>query len=313
MPEIIEEDEGFLNYICSENGILRKWLRLGADGWRLDVADELPDVFLDNLNKAVIKENPQAFILGEVWEDASNKISYNQRRRYLLGNQLDSVMNYPFANAIINFVSGGNADEICEVVETICENYPKPSLDLLMNHIGTHDTARIITVLGHQGEIGDRGWQSEQKLTESEYNLGKQRLYIASLLQYTLPGNPSIYYGDEVGLQGWKDPFCRGTYPWGNEDLELLKHYKTLGKMRQKNAVFKDGVYSTYKANLGLYSFFRTSKTHEVLVTVNRWYKPDSIEIPERFIGAKVLFGNKPQGTTLNLDGISFSVLSIKN
>ena len=312
LPEINEDDQGFLDYICGENGILRHWLRLGADGWRLDVADELPDVFLDRLNKAVLDENPNAYILGEVWEDASNKISYGSRRRYLLGDQLDSVMNYPFANAIINFVSGGNADEISEVVETICENYPKPSLDLLMNHIGTHDTARIITVLGHQGEMGDRQWQSAQKLSQSEYNLGRSRLYIASLLQYTLPGIPSIYYGDEVGSQGWADPFCRGCYPWGNEDLELLEHYKKLGKMRTNTKVFKDGVYNTYKARLGIYSFTRTSKTQEVLVTVNRWYKPDSIEIPESFIGAKVLFGNTPQGTTLNLDGISFSLLLIE-
>ena len=312
LPEINEDDEGFLEYICGKDGILRKWLRLGADGWRLDVADELPDVFLDRLNKAVREEKPDAFILGEVWEDASNKISYNERRRYLLGDQLDSVMNYPFSNAIIDFVQGGNADKICEVVETICENYPKTALDLLMNHIGTHDTARILTVLGHTGEIGDREWQSAQKLTESEYTLAKSRLYIASALQYTLPGNPSIFYGDEVGLQGWADPFCRACYPWGNEDLELLEHYKKLGAMRSKNEVFKDGVYSTYKAELGLFSFFRTSEKYEALITINRWYEKDTLTIPDRFKKAKVIFGKSPNGTLLTLDGISFSALLIK-
>lgn len=312
LPEINEDDEGFLEYICGENGILRKWLRLGADGWRLDVADELPDVFLDRLNAAITEENPNAFILGEVWEDASNKISYGERRRYLLGDQLDSVMNYPFANAIIDFVKGGNANKICEVVETICENYPKDALDLLMNHIGTHDTARVITVLGNDGEVGDRQWQSTKVLSESEYNLGKSRLYLASALQYTLPGNPSIFYGDEVGLQGWADPFCRATYPWGNEDTEILEHYRKLGAMRTNTKVFKDGVYSTYKAELGLYSFIRESESEEVLVTVNRWYKEDIMVLPERFKNAKVLFGKAPDGNLLTLDGISFSVLLIQ-
>lgn len=135
------------DYINGTHGIIRKWLALGADGWRLDVADELPDEFLENLRDAAKAEKPDAVILGEVWEDASNKEAYGQRRKYFQGHQLDSVMNYPFRNAILGFLTGADAANMMEIIMNIVENYPPQVLRLLMNHIGTHDTERAITVL----------------------------------------------------------------------------------------------------------------------------------------------------------------------
>jgi glycosidase len=154
--------------------------------------------------------------MGEVWEDASNKFSYGQRRRYLTGDQLDSVMNYPFAGAVIDFVRGAIAELFSTRIMTIVENYPKQVLDVLMNHISTHDTMRAITALaGESCEYRDRFWQSTHSLDDSAYRRGLHLMKMASALQFTLPGVPSIYYGDEAGMQGYKDPFNRCCYPWG--------------------------------------------------------------------------------------------------
>ena len=170
LPEVNEACSEYLDFITGENGVARKWLKLGASGWRLDVADELPDVFLDALNRAVKAEKPDAVLIGEVWEDATTKWAYGVRRRYLLGGQLDSVMNYPFARAVLNFARSGLAEGFQSAVLSIVEHYPKPALDVMMNHIGTHDTERAITkIMGESAQYHGREWQSQQKLTPEEY------------------------------------------------------------------------------------------------------------------------------------------------
>ena len=242
LPETNENDPSFTEFITGENGVIRYWMRRGAAGFRLDVADELPDAFLDRVRIAVKSENRNGYLLGEVWEDATNKISYGSRRRFLRGRQLDSVMNYPFANAIIDFVCGGNGKDFAETIMTVLENYPPQTLHNLMNHIGTHDTARILTRLAGEPINGrKRDWQAKQVLTEEQYNKGKKMLKLAALLQYTLVGLPSLYYGDEAGLSGYGDPFCRATFPWDNEDVELLGFYKKLGAARKNCSAFKQG------------------------------------------------------------------------
>ena len=229
LPEVNENDQNFTEFITGESGVLRYWLKKGIKGFRLDVADELPDKFLDNIRIALKTESEDNFLLGEVWEDATNKISYDSRRRFLRGKQLDSVMNYPFSNAIIEYLQGGNSRNLIDTVLEILENYPPQSVKLLMNHIGTHDTARILTLLG-KGKIEstDREWQSKQHLTDDEYKKGVSLLKVGAIVQYSLPGIPSLYYGDEAGMQGYGDPFCRGTYPWGKEDKDLLNFYSFL-------------------------------------------------------------------------------------
>lgn len=292
LPEVNEENECFLEYISGENGIIRKWLRAGASGWRLDVADELPDVFLDRLRSTVKSENPDAYILGEVWEDASNKTSYGVRRRYLQGDQLDSVMNYPFYEAICRFVRTGDTDGFGETILSVLENYPKPCVDVLMNHIGTHDTARIVNVLAGEDSIGrDRKWQSEHPLDKQQLRHGKKLLKIAAALQFTLPGIPSVYYGDEAGLQGYSDPFNRRFYPWGEEDGDLLDYYRLLGKTRHRFDCFKDGGFEMVSDAHGCIAYIRCGKKDIVMTVANRnlheidYYMPDGLEIDE------VLFG----------------------
>lgn len=246
LPNVDECNPSYQEFINGDNGIARKWLRAGSSGWRLDVADELPDAFLDRLHKSVKAENPDAMILGEVWEDASTKTAYGIRRRYLLGQQLDTVMNYPFCEAIFTYLVGGNAGRFFEIIETVTENYPPQCIRLLMNHIGTHDTERAITVLAGE-PLYNRGreWQSVQRLTYTQYCTGIKRMKLASLIQYTLPGVPCIYYGDEAGVQGYRDPFNRKTYPWGREDQELLNWYRELGAFRKGKSVLAEGKFRT--------------------------------------------------------------------
>lgn len=290
LPEIIEETPEFINYISGENGIAKKWLSCGASGWRLDVADELPDEFLDAFRKSVKEQNRDALILGEVWEDASNKSSYGERRRYLLGGQLDSVMNYPFADAVINFVRYGTAEAFNKTVVSITENYPKPVIDVLMNHIGTHDTQRAITALaGESCVYRDRQWQSGRNLSPEKREEGIQLLKEAAVLQFTLPGVPCIYYGDEAGLEGYKDPFNRGCYPWGNENTELVEYYSALGKVRRENSSFKDGAYACISAILGCVAYTRGS---DILVIANSNNHSIKYYFPKEWYSCRVIFGN---------------------
>ncbi len=298
LPEIIEETPEFIEYISGENGILRKWLSLGASGWRLDVADELPDEFLDALRAAVKAHSPDAIIIGEVWEDASNKSSYGKRRRYLQGQQLDSVMNYPFADCIIDFVRHGNAEGFEKTVVTVIENYPKPVIDVLMNHIGTHDTQRAITALAGESCIyRDRAWQSGRKL-EDKKESGIRLLKQAAVLQFTLPGVPSIYYGDEAGMEGYKDPFNRGFFPWGKENEELTEFYRSLGKIRKNCPEFASSPCRFISAVMGCVAYSRDNVT--VISNANnhtiRYF------LPEDRHGSYVIFGDG------ECDGISVSI-----
>lgn len=312
LPEVNEDDESFLQYICGEDGILRRWLKLGAAGWRLDVADELPDVFLDRLRNAVKTEKPDALILGEVWEDATNKVSYGQRRRYLLGDQLDSVMNYPFSNAIINFAKWGNGEEFAEAVLDICENYPAPALHLLMNHVGTHDTPRILTLLGATSyDSGDREIQAVTRLTLAEYLTGVKRQKCAAVLQYTLPGVPSLYYGDEAGMEGYGDPFCRGCYPWGNENMDLLNFYKDLGQARNNSPALRDGSIYFCRAEKNLLVYLRESEKGKTLVAVNTAEFPQTFTLPKEFEGVAPVFGGGENSPPVTLPSFGYAIYSI--
>ena len=231
LPNVREDNECYLDFITNpEHGVLKYWHDRGVDGWRLDVADELPDVFIDRLRKTVKDVNPDGFVIGEVWEDASNKESYGVKRRYLLGDQLDSVMNYPFRIAIIEYVKHHDARKFVNAVMPILENYPGEVLSVLMNSLGTHDTKRIVTELGVSEDI-PKNEQGAYRMSREAYESAKELLKVATVLQFTLPGIPCIYYGDEVGMQGFADPYCRGTYPYGKEDTELLEFYKKITGM----------------------------------------------------------------------------------
>ncbi|MBO4338413.1 MAG: glycoside hydrolase family 13 protein [Clostridia bacterium] len=297
LPEVREENESYQKFITGKGGVVETWLKAGASGFRLDVADELPDCFIDVLRKSVKRTDKNAVLIGEVWEDATNKESYGERRRYLLGDQLDSVMNYPFANAVLDFVRFGNAEDFYERVISVVENYPPEALNVLMNHIGTHDTERAITFLaGESCENRGRPWQATHKLSKRNYCKGVKLLKLAAVLQFTLPGVPSVYYGDEAGMQGYKDPFNRGCYPWGEENEELLSFYKKLCKLRKGIPALKDGKIRFVSNILSCVAFERVSANSRLLVIANKNAEEIEYTLPPEWFGASEVNGLKTDG-----------------
>ena len=272
LPRVNAYNESVQKYFTAKNGIVRRWLNAGAYGWRLDVVDEVADPMLDKIVAAAKKEKPDAVIIGEVWEDASNKVDYGVRRHYLDGSQLDSVMNYPLMNGIIEFVRDGNVQALSHVVFDLVNNYPGYVRNNLMNILGTHDTIRILTNLaGTRLDNAPKEIMARTKMTDHQYKHGCQLLRLAAVLQYTMFGFPCVYYGDEVAMEGYKDPFCRCCYPWGEENKVVLDFYRRLGELR-KMSVFSDGDFHQLVAEHGVYAFERvdTDAQTQVIVAVNR-------------------------------------------
>ena len=249
LPTVNKLDPAFVDYIIeNEDSVVAHWLKAGADGFRLDVADELPSEFLLKLKKRIRQIRPDALLIGEVWEDASNKVAYGQRRRYFTDGTLDSCMNYPFRTAILNFLRGqDDGKALADTVMTIAENYPPQVLLCNMNLLGTHDTPRILTALVDDFD-GSREQLAVRRLSDSQRQLAENRLLVAAFLQYTLPGAPSLYYGDEAGMEGHKDPFNRRTYPWGKENHRFLDFFRSLGQLRKRESILRLGDISFFCA-----------------------------------------------------------------
>ena len=279
LPTVNKMDPSFLEYVITgEDSVVAHWLNLGADGFRLDVADELPDEFLQLLRQRVKAINPEALVLGEVWEDASSKIAYDKRRTYFTAGELDSVMNYPFRNAIIQFVRGYDSGAgLKETVMSIAENYPPEVVLCNMNLLGTHDTPRILTALVDDFD-GSREEKARRHLSRNQLDVAYDRLRTASLLQYTLPGSPSLYYGDEAGMEGYRDPFSRRPYPWGREVPELLSHYQRLGRLRREHEAFRLGDIQFFAAQDKHIGFTRSYEGKSFRVYCNR--SGDCWEVP---------------------------------
>ena len=279
LPTVNKMDPKYMEYIIEgKDSVVAHWLKAGADGFRLDVADELPDAFIAALKKRIRQIRPDALLIGEVWEDASNKSAYGIRRRYFVDGELDSAMNYPFRTAILNFLRDrDNGMGLKNTVMTIAENYPRDVLLCNMNLLGTHDTPRILTALIDDFD-GSREEKAKRRLSRSQYLTALERLLMASFIQYTLPGTPSLYYGDEAGLEGYRDPFNRRTYPWGREDQELLAHFKRLGKLRQECEPLRLGDIQFFQADDQKLGFSRTYNGKQIKIYVNR--SSDSWDVP---------------------------------
>ena len=271
LPRVKSDEPEYVNYILGDGGVIEKWMKKGVDGFRLDVADELSDNFLRTLNKKLKSINPSGVVYGEVWEDASNKIAYDKRKEYFLGNELDSVMNYPLRTSIIDYVKNGNFEGLFQTFKMLYTHYPKHNMHLLMNLLGTHDTERILTVLG--GEDGN-AYTNEQlstkKMSKEQKKLAKTRLMLCYGILATVPGVPCIYYGDEVGMEGYRDPFNRLPYPWGKEDLEILDFYKRIGKIRSEEPIYRDGEFKVLRLDEDLLVFVRFISNEMVITVANR-------------------------------------------
>lgn len=271
LPEVNELTPSYMDHIAT---VLEKWIRLGADGWRLDVADELPDEFIKFLRQKLKAVNPEAVLIGEVWEDAVLKTDcFGRRREYVNGLELDGVMDYPFMEGVCDFLLGkGDARTLLSVLAAQLEGYPRPFMRAQLGFLGSHDTFRILSVLSGAPEKNSisREKQATWKPTPENAILGKKRLKQASALQFAMPFTPCVYYGDEAGVTGLADPFCRRTYPWGNEDAELMAHYRLIGGFRSSRRVFEKGLTSFAALGRDVFAIARTGGGSEAIVVVNR-------------------------------------------
>lgn len=274
LPNVDENNPSYTKYICGDDGVLDYWMSLGAAGYRLDVADELPDEFLDNLRTCVKKYDEEKIVIGEVWEDASNKIAYDCRRRYFTDRQLDSVMNYPWQKAILRYVRGeDDGTGLGTSIRTIAENYPPDVLQAVMNILSTHDTPRAINAILDPRD-GDRAELARRHFTAEQLAEGKKRLKMAAFLQFMLPGMPCIYYGDEAGMTGYRDPFNRAYYPWGREDGNLISFYRSLARVKKASPALRRGTVLVLEAGGGRLMLLRQYEGKNVAVCCNRSESP---------------------------------------
>ena len=277
LPAVDEGCQNYINYIAGdENSVVRRWLRAGADGWRLDVADELPDEFLHAVHAAARTEKADAVIIGEVWEDGSNKISYSVRRKHIWGGHCDGLMNYPFRTALISFLQNGGGERFMAEMETLRENYPVWAFYSAMNSLGTHDTPRILTLLGEGGERRDmsRDWRHGHRLNPEQKARAISLLKLAAVVLYAFPGSPTVYYGDEAGMEGFEDPFNRRTFPWGEEEAELVGWFTRMGKARHDHPALQKGSLRWIQAQGDVICFERRWEDDLVLAAVNRGDTP---------------------------------------
>ena len=281
LPNVREDCPDYVNYIITgQDSIVKRWLRAGASGWRLDVADELPDEFIEQLRAAVEETDPDAMVIGEVWEDASNKISYSRRRKYLQGKELHGVMNYPFRTALLKYLLDGPAEDFKEAMETIRENYPPAAFYSAMNFLGTHDTPRVLTVLGGVPLPEGRDAQSTFHLSPVQREAGLERLHVAAAILFTFPGSPMVYYGDEAGMEGAADPFNRRTYPWGRENQALLTWFRWLGQLRKSRSSLRRGSLSWLEARGPLLAYLRETFDESTATLVNASPEVRTVALP---------------------------------
>ncbi len=297
MPNVDEMNPSYLEYIIQgEDSIIKKWLELGASGWRLDVADELPDEFIKLLKIRMREIKKDSVLIGEVWEDASNKVSYSKKREYLFGYELDSVTNYPLRQLIIDYVCKNiGAEYFAKRFKSLYENYPKENFFSTMNMLGNHDTERIFSVLGKNIAL----------------------LKMAIILQMALPGVPLIYYGDEAGLTGGKDPDNRKPYPWGRENRKILELYREICRLRCKEEALKKGNIHIRDSYNGILCFERWTNTEKIIVIINssdkeELYMVNKIEgSVENLIDSKECYSNTEGNILINLKANECKILKV--
>lgn len=284
MPRLQHQNEKCRRYFTGEKGIAAKWIGAGIDGWRLDVADELSDAFLDELRETVKRESGgEGIIIGEVWENAADKIAYGKRRQYFWGGQLDSVMNYPLRNAVLGFLLEKDGESFYNILTELYGSYPVAVSHSLMNLLGTHDTERFLTTLGAdpRAEGQDNDVLATLRLSAKRRLQALKLMKMAATLQFTVFGVPSVYYGDEAGLEGYHDPFCRMPFPWGGEDGDLLTHYRRLGALRWEHSALRDGAFSFLFHSEHAFAYLRRREDDCVLTAANIGEERVTLELPE--------------------------------
>ena len=269
LPRINPDIPSCREYFVGKDGVIDKYSKLGIDGFRLDVVDELSDSFIRDIKRVMDSNNPTSILYGEVWEDGSNKIAYGKRKQYYLGRELDGVMNYPIRSGIIEYLTMKKTDKLRYALTDVINNAPERVRNLQMNLIGSHDTIRILTALGGESPEGrSNEYLRGCRMSDVERGRAKRLLRMAYTVLATLPGIPSIYYGDEAGLEGYSDPFNRMPYPHGQEDFNLIEFYKRIGHIRRTESVYKKGDFKLLHLDRELLIFSRIGEDNSSILTV---------------------------------------------
>ncbi len=310
LPRINPDVQKCRKYFVGKNGVIEKYAKMGIAGFRLDVVDELSDDFVAEIKAVLNKYNPQSTLYGEVWEDASNKIAYDKRKKYYLGNELDGVMNYPIRKGIIEFLTQFDCSSLEYALTDVVNNAPKRIRDFQMNLLGTHDTERILTVLGGaRAEGRSNDYLCKKKMDDLERGTAKRRLRMAYVILCTVPGIPAIFYADEAGMEGYSDPFNRMPYPWGREDNNLINYYRRVGSIRRENDAYKCGDFILNHISNQCLVFTRRSDEVSLITVVNNSKLPIKVEFSKR---ARALIVNT-ESTKFSIPEYTAEIFRVNN
>jgi len=284
-------------YILGVNGVIDKWFELGIDGLRLDVADELTDDFIEKIRIAVKRNKKDGFILGEVWKNPMR-----MKRGYIdSGKGMDSVMNYPLADALIRYFKYGDVDKLSYIIRDIKNEYPDDTINTLMNFTSTHDITRPINIFGSNEfspysewawnpNCNDANFCKNYKLSDAQYKNGRM-MYEAYIFALTfMPGILSIFYGDEVGIQGLGNLANRKPFPWGREDNELLTFFRNLTNFRVNNKFLELADLNVLDINKDYFMFERVLDKEKGLFVVNRTSLYKEVSLPNEYETADVTY-----------------------
>ncbi len=245
LPQLNNENTEVRAYI---NQVIGKWMSFGIDGWRMDAVDQLPETYWSALYENIKNIDQEALVVGEFWRDATS---------YFEDPSFDSVMNYIFRDAAIAYAKGGRAINFVNTTNAYIDKYPPQVLHGLWNLLGSHDTERILTALGED----------------------THRMKLAVVLQMTFIGSPLIYYGDEIGMTGTTDPFCRVPFYWDDSkwNMEILDLYSQLAELRKESNALRKGDYTVLYADESVLIYERCYKSESVIIALNS--KDSQIEI----------------------------------
>lgn len=285
--------------IYAEDGssVTQYWLSQGSDGWRLDVANEVSDETWQHFRQSVKALDSEAVIIGEIWDDATE---------YLLGDMYDSVMNYMFRNAAIAFAKGGSGVESMNILEKLRERYPQEAFYAMMNLVSSHDTTRVLSYLdGIDDDRNQKDIDSAFPTYEKTSDLAKQRQYLVAFLQFTYPGAPTIYYGDEIGMVGSDDPDDRRAFEWGKGNQALVVWYALLGQLRNNYPALRTGSVEPFDVNdITIMSYVRRCDEETLIVLANNSQsdKTVSFDLAELGIDAEGIWRDIPTGAEYTVE-----------
>ena len=265
LPKFNIKNEGVRHYLLE---VARYWIDFGIDGWRLDVPEEIDDVpFWQAFRKTVKDGNPDAYIVGEIWHEA---------REWLQGDRFDAVMNYVFSRLALGFFAaetlntdyrpGGytlvelDARDMAAGINHMFSIYPWEVATAQLNLMDSHDTARTLWTVGED----------------------ESALRLCTLFQMTMPGAPCIYYGDEIGMTGANDPFCRAAFPWHAEsqwNQPLLDFHRRAIALRHRHPALRTGAFKVIHAQKDIFAYERRLGDEVAIVVFNRGRLPATVDL----------------------------------